>query len=238
MSNGGGFGRRGVRNEDARRPPSVAPKAPSKQASWRLVLGLTVGLIGFAGGSWAGREAVQQLFSFRASAELDRQVSDMQRLARAKYPNLDPVDAAARYARETAPDLVNASKSDRERAMKAAATFFGFYHINTRSRVEHCAQLGVDLAPFKRAIERLHRREYSRALAIAAASGMTEERLWGMVRSQLASLVKADMDAVARRTLSTPAGACRLMVDRADEFADKLDFATLQPQIQRILMGS
>jgi hypothetical protein len=40
-------------------------------------------------------------------------------------PDLEPVEALRKYARETAPELVNNSASDRERAMRAAATFFG-----------------------------------------------------------------------------------------------------------------
>src|SRR5262249_18460484 len=113
-----------------------------------LGLGLLAGVLGFAGGAWIGGEAVQQLFAYQAAGQLDQRLTEMQKSARAKYPQLDPVEAVARYARETAPGFVNNSKSDRERVMKAAATFFGFYHINTRSRVEHCAKLGVDIAPF------------------------------------------------------------------------------------------
>jgi hypothetical protein len=238
MANGNVFGRRGVRMETRAGPPPATPASRPPRSPLRLVVGLILGIVGFAGGTWLGREAIQQLFAHRASAEMDRRLSDMERLARAKYPDLEPIDAVARYARETAPEHVNASKSERERSMRAAATFFGFYHINTRSRVEHCAKLGVDIGPFARLIVRGHRREYDRAVAIAADAGMTEDRLYGTIRPQLAAMVKSDMEAVARRILTTPQGACQAMVARADEFADKLDFATLQPQVRRILMGS
>jgi hypothetical protein len=238
MATSSGFGRRGLPTNGGSSPAPATPRGQPPRSPLRIALALVLGLVGFAGGTWLGREAIQQLFAHRASAEMDRRMADMEKLARAKYPNLEPIDAVSKYARETAPDFVNASKSERERAMKAAATFFGFYHINTRSRVEHCAKLGVDIAPFARLVVRSHRREYDRALAVAADAGMTEDRLYSTIRPQLASMVKADMDAVARRIFTTPQGACQAMVNRADEFADKLDFATLQPQVRRILMGS
>jgi len=169
---------------------------------------------------------------------METSMGRMEREARAKYPHLDPAEALSVYARETTSGYVAASKSDRERNVKAAATFFGFYHINTRSRVEHCAALGVDIKGFARQVERLHRREYARAVAIATEAGMTEERLWSTVRSTLATMVRADMDTVARRLRTDPQGACLAVAERADEFADKLDFAALQPQVRRILMGS
>jgi hypothetical protein len=165
-------------------------------------------------------------------------MGDMATLARAKYPDLEPVEALTKYARQAAPEFVNSSASDRERAMRAAATFFGFYHVNTRSRVEHCAKLGVDLTLFANLIVGNHHRQYNRALTIVAASGTTEDQLWDAIRPQLAAMVTADMEAIARRTMTTPVGACQVLVNRADEFAGKLDFATLQPQIDGILMGS
>ena len=238
MASGNVFGRRGVRADTRTSQSPPTPTGQPPRSPLRLALALVLGVVGFAGGTWLGREAMQHFFAHRTSAEMDRRMADMERLARAKYPNLEPIDAVAKYARETAPEHVNASKSERERAMRAAATFFGFYHINTRSRVEHCAKLGVDIAPFASLIVRGHRREYDRALAIAADAGMTEDRLYSTIRPQLASMVKSDMEAVARRILTTPQGACHAMVSRADEFADKLDFATLQPQVRRILMGS
>src|SRR5262245_8898675 len=238
MASSSGFGRRGLPTNGGNNPASAPSAGQPPRSPLRLALGLILGIVGFAGGTWLGREAMQQFFAHRTSAEMDRRMADMERLARAKYPDLEPIDAVARYARETAPEHVNASKSERERAMRAAATFFGFYHINTRSRVEHCARLGVDIGPFARLLVRGHRREYDRALAIAADAGLTEDRLYSTIRPQLASMVKSDMEAVARRILTTPQGACQAMVMRADEFADKLDFATLQPQVRRILMGS
>lgn len=239
MQQSGGFGRRGVRTEASNNSPPAAAPAPAPQKSPLIVaLSLVLGVLGFAGGAWFGQEAVQQLFAARASNEIDQRLADMKQAARAKYPDLDPVEALSRYARETTPAMVAASKSDRERVVKAAATFFGFYHINTRSRVEHCASLGVDIGPFARLMERNHRHEYARALAVAQDAGMTEERLWSMIRSQLDQMVRADMDSIARRIMTSPAGACQIVVDRADEFAAKLDFATMQPEVQRILMGS
>jgi hypothetical protein len=110
---------------------------------------------------------------------------DMERSASAKYPDLEPVEALRKYARETAPEFVNNSASDREHAMRAAATFFGFYHVITRSRVEHCAKLGVDLTSLANLIVRKHHRQYNRALTIVAASGTIENRLWNAILSWL-----------------------------------------------------
>jgi hypothetical protein len=54
---------------------------------------------------------------------------------------------------------------------------------------------------------------------------------------QLAAMAKADTEVIARRAIATPVGACQVLVERADEFAGKLDFATLQPQIECVLMA-
>jgi hypothetical protein len=139
--------------------------------------------------------------------------------------------------REAAPKLVGDGASEHAPAVTAAATFFGFYHVNLRSRVEYCARLGVDITPFTSLFARNHRREYERALAIAAEAGMSEEAIWSMVRPRLALMVRSDMEAVANRLATTPRGACKAIVTRADEFADRLDFATLQPDVRRILLG-
>src|SRR5262245_33235605 len=144
MAQGGGFGRRGVASQQDGDSPSASPPAGSGKRSPLLVAATVLcGVLAFVVGAWLGREVVQQAFAYRASATLDQQMADMEKLARAKYPDLHPAEAAAKYARETAPDMVNASKSERERMMKAAATFFGFYHVNTRSRVDYCAKSGV-----------------------------------------------------------------------------------------------
>jgi hypothetical protein len=246
MAGNGGFGRRGVSGGAAgaagkASPPAEGepgPAAGTGRSPLAIAMALVCGVIAFGGGAWLGREAITQLFTWRASAQMETNVAQLEKAARAKYPHLDPAEALSVYARETTPGYVAASKSERERNVKAAATFFGFYHINTRSRVEHCAALGVDIKGFARQVERLHRREYARAVAIATEAGMTEERLWGMVRSTLATMVRADMDTVARRLRTDPQGACRAVAERADEFADKLDFAALQPQVRRILLGS
>lgn len=44
-------------------------------------------------------------------------------------------------------------------------------------------------------------------------------------------MAKADTEAIARRAIATLVGACQVLVERADEFAGKLDFGTLSHKL-------
>jgi len=228
------FGRRGARAGAGDR--GVAPRVSSPRRARLRAAFMVLGVIGCGGGIMGGREAAQALFAHRTPGAIDRQ-ADIERLARAGNRQLSTAEAVSQYAHEAAPKLVGDGASERAPAVMAAATFFGFYHVNLRSRVEYCARLGVDITPFTSLFARNHRREYERALAIAAEAGTSEEAIWSMVRPRLAMMVRTDMEAVASRLTTTPRGACEAIVTRADEFADRLAFATLQPDVRRILLG-
>ena len=247
-----GFGRRGTPsqpNTASRRPsrpgPSPALSMPISNetaakplAINRSVVLAVVGALLFVVGAFGGRELSRQLFTMAAASKVEATLSDLQKNAIARYPGMSPVEAYAKYAADTAPDFANAAPSNRKVLLKAASTFFGFYHVNTRSRVEHCKQQGVDISAFVSRFEYYHRKEYTRALAIAEQAGMAEEQLWRIVRSSLTSLVRQDMDSVASKLGTSPQQACGAMLQHADKMLDYLDFSSRLPAVHRTLMGS
>lgn len=139
---------------------------------------------------------------------------------------------------EPRPTAVAATPTRNDRVEQAVSAFFGFYHVNARSRVEHCAKHGVDISAFAERFKAKHSGVYEQAVSAANRTGFGEEQLWKLTRLNLASMVATDMAGAEDRLKSGPDGACKAMNDYAEQFVNNLDFKTIQPDAHRVLMGS
>ena len=153
-------------------------------------------------------------------------------------PAVEPAPAVVAVAQRQAGSPVGADTVGKDRLDEAVSAFFGFYHVNSRSRVEHCAKLGVDITAFADRFKRKQSAVYERATAAARQSGLTEDRLWTLSRGSLASMVAADMVGAEEKLKSGADGACKAMNEYAEQFVDNLDFKTIQPAAHGVLMGS
>lgn len=236
MSSSEGFGKRkGHNTSRATKPTAAAPTSDLAARSpvlTKLLAGLALA-VGIAGGTFASR----QLFAWHHASQSEAFVDDIERKAVAAYPGLTKSEAMSRYAQEHAPAFIASSKSDQQRRANVAAMFFGFYHVNTRARVDFCNRVGVDISEFTQQFMGYHRREYERALAIAADLGLTEEKAYSMSASMLARAVTTDMQSIQQKLGVSDKGACTAMNERADQILDKLHFSTIQPEAHRHLMG-
>jgi hypothetical protein len=120
----------------------------------------------------------------------------------------------------------------------AALQFFAFYHLNTRIRSAFCASRGVDITAFASQFRQSQRTNHARATEVAAAAGLTEERIFADSRAELNGLIDADMEQLGQNTGMGAAGGCRLMVQHAAKFVPGIDFAKVMPDAHRVLMGS
>lgn len=239
MASNEGFGRRKTVGAP---PPATAPAAQAAEGAGdfaarnpvltKVLAGLALA-IGIAGGTFVSR----QLFAWHHVSQSEAFVDDIERKALAAFPGLTKSEAMSRYAQENAPAFIASSKSDQQRRANVAAMFFGFYHVNTRARVDFCNRLGVDISEFTQQFIGYHRREYERALALAADLGLTEEKAYSMSATMLARAVTTDMQSIQLKLGVSDKGACMAMNERAEQILDKLHFSTVQPEAHHLLMG-
>ena len=153
-------------------------------------------------------------------------------------PGPEPIRPAAVEERQSTIVAAATPVPGKERIEQAVSAFFGFYHVNARSRVEHCARHGVDISSFAERFKAKHRGVYEQAVSAANRTGFGEEQLWKLTRLDLASMVATDMAGAEERLKSGPDGACKAMNDYAEQFVNNLDFKTIRPEAHRVLMGS
>lgn len=172
------------------------------------------------------------------SAKAEGDYFKMEREAQAKYagPGTPTAAAMSRYAGEQAKQMLAAAAPGKERTFTAAQIFIGFYLTNAKARIDYCRERQVDLSGFASAFANLHRLQYERAAALFEANGTSVDDTWSTVRAALMHGVDTDMGVIAG--LGVPmAKACQEIARRPRYFADQLNFAKRQPEIQRALMG-
>lgn len=194
---------------------------------WLLLL--TVGLGAFFGVRTLSRE----FFRERTAQGVERELDTIRDQAAKKYPGMPATDAMKAVAAERATASM-ASQAPEKRRKSAADMFFGFYYLNTRSRVDYCRTRGVDLAPFADAFAAAHRTELSRATAIYANAGSDPDAIMPIVQTQLASVVEQDMKDVALGAQVPLDQSCALFNANAGFFAEKI---ALTPDVRQALIG-
>lgn len=222
-----GFGRRGA----PRRPPMANRKRPAASPDAEL-----------HSQSWGGTTPMQMMLCAAGALAVAIVVVGAVNLGLVPFPGLEPASQGTGPLRPAAveePKLtkVAADAPRNERIEQAVSAFFGFYHVNARARVEHCARHGVNIAAFAERFKAKHSGVYERAVSAANQTGLGEEQLWKLTRLNLASMVATDMAGAEDRLKSGPDGACKAMNDYAEQFVNNLDFKSIQPDAHGVLMG-
>jgi hypothetical protein len=196
----------------------------------RIMVAVAVGFAAFYG--------VKSLRQPSANPEqtaeaISRQMDDLRERAKREHPDLPPTDALkAVTAAESARKL--AAQSGDQRANTAADMFWGFYWINTKARVEYCAERGVDLAPFASAFQKHHDAELQRAKSIYSAAGIDPQSALRTVQPELTKVVVQDMKDVAAGAKVPLEQTCALFNANAEQFAQLIE---LSPEVKQALMA-
>jgi hypothetical protein len=192
------------------------------------------GLIGLLAWNVAAKLLIDNTVN-SPEAQAEGQLWKMEREAQVAQPGKPTAVAMTQYAIEKASTEL-AAAPEAERAFKAAQIFIGYYLVNTRARVEFCAERHVDLGKFADEFARLHAAQYERAVALLTARGLKVEQIWSITRTAMSRAITHDMGGFTAPGIHSPK-ACEEVARQARYFARKLDLKTRQPEVQRALMG-
>lgn len=253
MTQGSAFGRRSTPSVDAAsgrrrqiRTAEAGQSAPAEEASGDPLEKAFVYSVGAAGAVVVFALALWLLMPTGTSSAADPS-TPAQTEAAARAPEQSSLADAAQAGEpasgtQTEPAARKAVASTggtvSPELRKAALSFFGFYHLNSRTRSAYCAKLGVDMAAFSAKFRQSQSLAHARATAVAQAAGLTEEQIWTQSRAELDGLIDADMEKIGRQIGMGPNGACAVMVQMADNIVPGIDFAKVMPDAHRTLMGS
>ena len=222
---GDSFGRRGpVRRPGNARPDAEPGPALSEVTPRQIILSLpTATTLAFA-------IAVSLCVGFLAGrASVDAGVGRLASSNRGEAVQRTSPDAVSRDAAAGHPD------GDRE--LKSATTFFRFYLLNARARLEHCAAQGVEIKTFANTFARKFSRQHERAIALAVRHKSTKEKIWREMQPQLMSAIDSDMAEIEHAAGASRQDACRLVDEKAEMIVNQLDFEQQDAEANALLMA-
>ena len=132
-------------------------------------------------------------------------------------------------------EMKMAAQESDQRLFTAASIFWGFYFVNTKTRVDYCDERNVDLTPFVQAFTKEHARDHSAAEAVFRKAGMDPNTLVEQVGSELRKNVDQDMIDLATNEQVPVDQTCSLLNEHAEEFAKIIQ---LPPHVKQALITS
>lgn len=184
--------------------------------------------------SWFEKRSVQKV-----AAVSEKAMADLREEAVRKNPDLSVSEALKQEAGKQMTATIEAQSGDRaKQANTAADQFWGFLLVNTRSRVDFCKELGVDISPFREAFESVHREEIARATAIYAQRGADKEKLYQILKAQLRKSTEQDMRDFAKGANTDLPGACRVVAQNGPDLANEIRFSKNLPAVHKALMAA
>lgn len=198
--------------------------------------GITVILVGVAVAGFAGYEGLKWLEKQNAptAADVTKQVDAVRAEAAQKHPGMSQTDAMKQVAAAKAASTMRET-SPGQRSRVAAEAVFGSYFMNTRVRQAHCRQLGVEIAAFGSAYERIHAEELAKAKAIYAEQGRSPEEFAMLLGPAMQRMVEQGMRDIGLARSMSPEKTCSAFNENADVFARAIQ---LPPAIREALMAS
>lgn len=153
--------------------------------------------------------------------------------ADSEHPEMAKTDALRQVAADDAAKKL-ATQTGTQQANTAADMFWGFYLMNSKARVEYCAQRGVDLTPFMTAFNKEHGAELARATAVYAAAKVEPGTYFSKVLPELRKVVDQDMIDVTTGAQVPLDQACVLFNENAEQLAKLIQ---MPPHVKKALMS-
>jgi hypothetical protein len=205
-----------------------------------------VWVVTFVVGFVAAKAITQYFFdkhsNAAAVAAAEKNMDKLREEGAKKHPDLLPSEAMKQEATEQGKEELAKHSADKNKQAKVAADqFLGFLLVNTRTRVDYCKELGVDIAPFKAAFERAHRDEIARAAAIHHQRGRDMakdgEKLYGLLEGQFRKIIETDMRDAAKQLNTDQSGACKAMAELATGLVEEMQLQKSNPVLHKALMS-
>lgn len=199
----------------------------------KKILIAVVFVVGFV----AVRHFMQRQDERTAAGAAERTVEELRQKGVEKHPEQPLSSAMHQEAVAMAESKLSEETDQGKRVVSAASMFFGFYLVNTRERVLFCQEQGIDIGSFVEPFAAAHAAELQKARAVLAGQ-VSEEKLYGMVRSQLRTVVVQDMQDIAAQSQTDAKGACELIAANGPAVAAEMHLSKTQPAVRRALLGN
>lgn len=198
----------------------------------KVLVTVVAAAIGFAAAQYGWQKYKDHLVQQSVQDENDK----LRAIAAKDNPNAPTSEAMKQAAIKDSANTLNNSASDADKRNNAAGTFFGFYMMNARARPEYCKNLGVDIHAFTDPFIGNHAKLMDASRPVMEKDGLDENKLYEMLKPQIASALDQDMKDIANSAHTDIKGACQLMADRGSEIAGKMQFSATFPEAYKVLM--
>jgi len=193
-------------------------------------------IISFAAAFFAVQYGMDYYREYSAKNEVYKQIEEIRKAAKENSPDEPEVIAIQHAAMRKIEENINTQGSKKEKLQTAAGVFLGFYLVNHRQRDEYCKTKGVDIAPFTSAFKKSHEREYAIATKAISAGPSEVDKIYRMLKSQLATAVQQDIEFIASEHGVSLAEACRLISDNAATLVRDMHISVAHPSVYNILV--
>ncbi len=194
-------------------------------------------IVSFAAAFIAVQYGMDYYQEYTAVNKANRQIEAIREDVRKNNPDEPEVLAVQQAAIKKAEENINSKGTQRERVQTAAGTFLGFYFVNYRQRAEYCHEKDVDISPFTSAFKESHKEEYATAVNALSASPSDIDKLFGMLKPYLVTVIEQDMEYIASENSVSLAEACQLIADNAPIMVPELHISIMQPAVHKTLMS-
>jgi hypothetical protein len=180
-----------------------------------------------------------QAASESASAEMGQEIELAQNLASTEKNTTEVLfERGHKYAAST----LNAAKTEKEKLVVASNMFFGAYFLNTRTRANHCASLGVSIKSFVNAYEQKHHQLFVSAESIQIRDfeehgySYDIDKFYKSVLPSLEKFIAQEMKDVASTLEISEREACQSFEQDSVEWVNEIDYRKRVPEIAQILL--
>jgi len=147
-------------------------------------------------------------------------------------------------ARKSATSTLNTTSTYKQKLEAASNMFFGAYLLNTRTRPDYCASLGIPIKSFVSTYKQKHHQLFTTAERIQiqdfADHGYTYniDKLYKMMSPSHEKVIVQDMKDVASNLEISEREVCQSFEQNSTEWVDLFDLRKIVPEITKILLSA
>lgn len=188
--------------------------------------------------SWFASSSMQEAGA-AASSEAERAIRTAKIQA---TPDKSATEVLAEKGRRDMTAALNDSATDKRKLISASNFFFGAYFLNTRSRPDYCASLGVNIGSFVAAYAAKHKDLFSAAEKLQIDDfhehGYTYdlENFYKMMSPSLEKYIMQDMKDMSVAFKASERDVCESFERNATKWADGLDYRKRAPEVSQLLL--
>jgi hypothetical protein len=181
---------------------------------------------------------MQYYNEYAISKETDKLIETIKETSKEEYPDEVEIVAMQKTAARRSEENMNAQGSFEGKRKAAADTFFGFYLVNVRTRMEYCRDLGIDVLSFSNLFKETYKKEYSIAKKLREYSLSDIDNLYSSIQPVVMKVIKQDMESLAAGNGMSISESCQLLVDEASQIIYSMHMSTSNPAVYSVLMSN